>query len=52
LKLAKETLEMAVAWLTQTPEGKSIPQVSGQPGEWLRMALAVIEKIGGKEDGI
>jgi hypothetical protein len=44
-----EALEMAVSWLTNTPEGRSIPQVNGQPGEWLEKAREVIVKAKGEK---
>ena len=39
----RKALDGAVTWLQYTPEGRSIHQVGGQPGDWLRSALAALD---------
>ena len=42
-----EALKSAVVWLTETPEGKAVPQINGEPGLWLSKANAAISKVKG-----
>ena len=41
-------LEEAISWLTETDKGRSIEQINGQPGEWMRKAQDAIKKARGK----
>lgn len=43
-----DALKAAVAWLTETLEGKAIPQINGEPGLWLSKANAAIAKAEGR----
>lgn len=40
---AIDILKEAVQWLQNTPEGRAIAQVDGQPGSWMNKALTLIE---------
>ena len=43
-----DALKSAVVWLTETPEGRTIPQIDGEPGLWLSKANAAIAKAEGR----
>jgi hypothetical protein len=43
-----EALKHAVAWLTETIEGKSVPQVDGEPGAWLHEARKALDRAEGR----
>ena len=45
LEEAEKVMKNAVAW-TETPEGRAVPQVNGQPGEWIRAARRWLEGEG------
>lgn len=40
-----EACEMATRWLRSSEQGRSIPQVNGQPGGWCALMEAAMEKV-------
>jgi len=43
-----EALKEAVAWLTETQEGRNVPQVDGNPGTWLHKAWEALAEAEGR----
>jgi len=40
-----DILREAVDWLQNTPEGRSVPQVNGQPGAWMNKAETALQSL-------
>lgn len=47
----EEALQGALGWLLNTEAGRAVPQVNGQPGDWMRAARAALGTEGRDTDG-